>query len=77
VPMHLRNALHPKMAELGYSKGYQYPHDYKGNFTTDEYLPKELQGSVWYHPIEAGYEKTIGERLAYWRDLRKQAKEGK
>jgi putative ATPase len=76
VPMHLRNAPHKGMAELGYSQGYRYPHDFEGHFTGDAYLPPALAGQHWYEPVDAGYEKTIGERLAYWRGLRAQARRG-
>jgi putative ATPase len=74
VPMHLRNAPHKGMAALGYSQGYQYPHDVQGHITGDDYLPAPLAGQRWYRPVEAGYEKTIGERLAHWRTLREQAR---
>ncbi len=74
VPMHLRNAPHKGMAALGYSQGYRYPHDFEGHFTDDDYLPPALAGQRWYQPADAGYEKTIAERLAYWRGLREQAR---
>ena len=32
VPLHLRNAPTKLMAQLGYSDGYKYSHDYPGNF---------------------------------------------
>jgi putative ATPase len=39
VPMHLRNAPTPLMEEMGYSKGYRYPHSFPGAFVEEEYLP--------------------------------------
>ncbi len=39
VPLHLRNAPTSLMKELGYSDGYKYPHDYPGNFATQQYMP--------------------------------------
>ncbi len=76
VPMHLRNAPHKGMAQLGYGQGYQYPHDFEGHFTGDDYLPAALAGQRWYQPADAGYEKMIGERLAHWRGLRERAGRG-
>ncbi|MCK4739188.1 MAG: replication-associated recombination protein A [Deltaproteobacteria bacterium] len=48
VPMHLRNAPTKLMSELGYSKGYKYPHDYKDAEVSQEYLPPELKGKKYY-----------------------------
>lgn len=67
VPLHLRNAPAKGMAELGYGQGYAYPHDYDGSFVAAEYLPLALQGRHFYEPAGAGYEKTIRERLEWWR----------
>jgi len=67
VPMHLRNAPAKGMADLGYGQGYAYPHDYDGAFVDAEYLPAALQGRRFYEPGTSGYEKTIRERLEWWR----------
>jgi putative ATPase len=39
VPLHLRNAPTKLMAELGYSDGYKYSHDYPGHFVKQQFLP--------------------------------------
>lgn len=62
VPMHIRNAPTKLMKELGYGKGYKYPHDF-GGFVKETYLPDELKGKSYYKPKESGYEKQIKERL--------------
>jgi putative ATPase len=67
VPMHLRNAPAKGMADLGYGQGYAYPHDYDGAFVSAEYLPQAIEGRRFYEPDGSGYEKTICERLAWWR----------
>jgi putative ATPase len=44
VPLHLRNAPTKFMKEIGYSKGYKYTPDFKGEDAKQDYLPKELKG---------------------------------
>lgn len=71
VPLHLRNAPTRLMKELGYHKGYQYPHDTAAGYVPGvTYLPSALAGRRFYEPSEHGYEKTISERLRYWRGLK-------
>ncbi len=67
VPMHLRNAVTSGMRDLGYGKGYKYAHDYPGNIIKQEYLPKEMKGTVYYEPTSNGYEARIKEWLQKWR----------
>ena len=62
VPLHLRNAPTQLMAELGYSDGYLYPHDYPGNFTTQQYLPDSLQDAVFWSPCRNAQEDRMAER---------------
>ena len=50
VPLHLRNAPTQLMKELDYGKGYLYAHDYPNNFVQQNYLPEEIQGTVFYQP---------------------------
>ncbi len=75
VPLHIRNAPTSLMKELGYGRGYQYAHDYKEAVVPQDYLPEELKGRVFYRPTDRGYEKLVKERLARWRELRRQAAE--
>jgi len=64
VPLHLRNSPTPLMKELGYSLGYQYPHDLPNAFAPDvQYLPDEVKGQKFYEPSDRGYEKMISERM--------------
>ena len=52
VPMHLRNAPIEDMKNLGYSNGYQYPHDYPGHWVEQQYLPDKMVGTKYYLPDE-------------------------
>jgi putative ATPase len=67
VPLHIRNAPTSLMKDLGYAKGYQYPHDYSDHFVEEEYLPENLKGKIYYHPSDQGFEREIKKRLEYWR----------
>lgn len=67
VPLHIRNAPTTLMKDLGYGKGYKYPHDYSDHFVDEEYLPENLKGRTYYHPSDQGYEKEIKKRLEFWR----------
>jgi putative ATPase len=75
VPLHIRNAPTRLMKEIGYGKGYRYDHDEGGHAAGQQYLPDALRGARWYHPTEHGYEKTLGERLEWWAQLKKAAHE--
>jgi len=67
VPLHIRNAPTKLMKELDYGKDYKYAHDYANAYVPQEYLPEEIRGQIFYQPKEAGFEKTIKERINYWR----------
>ena len=43
------------------AKDYKYPHDYKGAFVIQQYLPDKLKNKKYYHPKDIGYEKNIKE----------------
>ena len=70
VPMHIRNAPTAMMAEMGYGDDYQYAHNHEDAFVPGEsYVPPELHGLQFYHPVARGTETKISEKLEY---LRKQ-----
>ena len=74
VPIHLRNAPTRLMKELGYGRAYRYAHDEPGAYAAGEtYLPEEMQGQSFYHPVDRGLEIRIGEKLAQLRELDEQA----
>ena len=73
VPMHIRNAPTALMKNLGYGKGYRYPHDYAGGYVAQGYLPDEIAGRNFYQPKESGYEKSIKERMEWIRGEREKA----
>lgn len=70
-PKHILNAPTKLMAEVGYSKGYQYDPDTKDGFSGQEYFPDEIGHRTFYQPMERGFEREIQKRLDYWNNLRK------
>ena len=71
VPFHIRNAPTSLMEELGYGRGYRYPHDYPDHFVEEEYLPENLKGRTYYHPTDQGFEREIKKRLENRRGKKK------
>jgi len=67
VPLHLRNAPTGLMKDLGYGKGYPYPHDHEGHHVDAAYLPDPIRDRRFYEPSDQGDEAQIAERLARWR----------
>lgn len=63
VPLYLRNAPTQLMAELGYSDGYKYAHDFPGHFADLEFMPTELAGRKFYEPAENKHEENLRSRL--------------
>ncbi len=43
------------------STDYKYPHDYKGAYVVQQYLPNKLKNAKYYKPKDIGYEKQIKE----------------
>lgn len=63
VPVHLQDAHYKSAGKLGHGIGYKYAHDYKNHYVKQQYLPDELEGTVFYEPTDNGYEKKIKEHL--------------
>ncbi len=76
VPLHLRNAPTPLLRELGYGRGYHYPHDAPGRFVGDPNLPERLAGAQFYEPTREGSEGALADRLDRWRRRRTAPPEG-
>ena len=69
VPDHLKNASSALAKDLGHGKGYLYPHDYSAGFVPQEYLPKEVQGSVLWSPASNAKEQQISaQQKAMWKN---------
>jgi len=62
VPLHLRNSPTELLRELGYGKGYRYPHDFPGHFVREQYLPDDVRDERFYQPSEEGAERDTKRR---------------
>jgi putative ATPase len=69
-PAHILNAPTKLMKNLGYGAGYEYDHDTDDAFSGQNYLPEGMGRPDFYRPVERGFEREIGKRLAYWAKLR-------
>jgi len=69
VPLDIRNAPTRLMKNLGYGKDYKYSHSYEGNFSPQEYLPKEISGKKLYDPGKNAREEELRKFLKnLWKD---------
>ena len=51
VPNHIKTS----------SADYKYPHDYKGAYVKQQYLPDKIKNKKYYQPKDIGYEKQVKE----------------
>jgi putative ATPase len=63
VPLHIRNAPTKLMKDIGYSRGYIYPHNHENAVVYQSYLPHEIKKRRYYHPTGRGFEKELKSRL--------------
>ncbi|NTZ06867.1 replication-associated recombination protein A [Burkholderia metallica] len=74
VPVHLRNAPTKLMKELGYGHAYRYAHDEPNAYAAGEtYLPDGMREPRWYQPVPRGLESKIADKLAWLRELDREA----
>ena len=57
VPMHIRNAPIEGMENLGYHKGYLYPHDFPGHYVEQQYFPDKMVGTKYYDKTDDIFDK--------------------
>lgn len=62
VPLFLRNPVTKLMKDMGYGKGYIYPHEV-GGFVKRSYMPEGLEDVKLYVPKDVGKESSIKKRL--------------
>jgi len=72
VPKHLQDSNRDG-APTGQGEGYVYPHDERGHFTPQQYLPKKLLGTYFYRASNEGYEAEVADRLEAWREAQRKA----
>jgi putative ATPase len=65
-PKHILGAPTKLMRDIGYGKGYAYDHDAEDAFSGANYWPDDLPAQRFYEPTDRGFEKRLGERIAWW-----------
>ena len=64
-----RHGRNQKYREEEEEEVYLYSHNYPENISGQSYLEKDLS---LYSPKSAGTEKSVADRLAYWRSLKRE-----
>ncbi|WP_026836013.1 replication-associated recombination protein A [Eubacterium xylanophilum] len=73
VPSHLQDAHYGGAAKLGRGIGYEYAHDFPEHFSTQNYLPEEMQGVSFFELSDQGYETRLAERMKKLRKMREES----
>lgn len=50
VPIHLKDSHYKGAAKLGRGINYKYPHNYDGNWVSQQYLPNEIKDKEYFKP---------------------------
>ena len=69
-PKHILNAATSLLKDQGYGKDYAYDHDSEDGFSCQNYFPDGLDRPKLYDPVERGFERDLGKRIAYFDKLR-------
>ena len=67
VPRHLRSGAYSGAKELGNATTYKYAHNSETGYVEQTYLGVD---KTYYEPVDRGYEKRIGEYLAWIKSQR-------
>ncbi len=71
IPDYLKDAHYSGAKSFDRKGSYRYPHNYKNNYVEAIYMPKELEGKVFYKHGENKYEKAT---LNYWKAIKEEKK---
>ena len=63
IPMHLKDAHYGVASKMGRGIEYKYPHAYENHYVKQQYLPDNIQNTVYYEYGDNKMEKTTKE---YW-----------
>jgi putative ATPase len=72
VPRHLKDASRDSKG-FGHGEGYLYPHAFRDHWVAQQYLPKELQGRIFYQPGKIGFEKNLRDQVLKRREAQLEA----
>ena len=69
-PKKILNAPTSLMTQMGYGEGYLYDPDTPHGFSGQNYFPDEMERTVFYQPVERGFEREMKKRIDYFNKLR-------
>jgi len=75
VPTHLKNAPTHLMKQLGHGEGYQYAHHAADAVVNQQHFPEAVGEVSLFEPTGRGFEKTLGERMAWLEERRKRLRQ--
>jgi len=74
IPYHLKDGTASSIERKNNSKfkdekKYKYPHGYENNYVSQQYLPNNLIGKIYYKSSNNGYEKKLTEYMKKIKDI--------
>jgi len=66
VPMKFQNAVTKFDKRRNVGEGYRYDHDSPDAYSGQDHLPEALRGSVFWEPVERGFERELKKRLDWF-----------
>lgn len=70
IPSAFVNAVTKFDRNRGVGQGYLYDHDSPNGYSGQDHLPERLQGSVFWKPVERGFERDLKKRLDWFETRR-------
>jgi len=70
IPSAFVNAVTKFDKKRGVGQGYLYDHDSPNGYSGQDHLPEQLQGSVFWKPVERGFERDLKKRLDWFETRR-------
>lgn len=67
IPPHLKDAHYGGAEKMGRGVEYKYPHAYENHYVSQQYLPNNIKGKVYYDYGENKIERTTKE---YWNKVK-------
>jgi putative ATPase len=67
IPSSIKDGHYSGAKKLGRADGYKYPHDYKDNYISQQYLPDNIKDKKYYKPSKNKYEN---ETKKYWDNIK-------
>lgn len=74
IKLALRSSKTEAMKNLGYGKGYLYPHDHPRHWVEQDYWPDTVPRESFYEPGDTGFEKQIKEYMNWLKQKPKEEK---